>query len=509
MKKKLQFMAAVAALSLLAVGCGSSGSTEATTGTVAESETTVAETTSVGTKEQEAAAAENNAEGAALVSVEDLTDDMQIIDIRSEDQFIGWDTDEGKGGHIAGAVDFPESWTTLDSSSYAIGTTMENELARRGLDPEAPTVLYGNGTVTEETVEKYKSIGFTDLSVLEGGFSAYLENGQKAEKLEGYSMYVSPDWVQSLIDGENPETYDGRDYKLVELSLSSETEEYASGHIPGAINLTDNFNHVPGPRVLAEYESIPMEEQLKFWNRPADDVIQENLENAGITKDTMVILYGTTGATTAAHRAALVMRYAGVEDIRFLNGGKTLWKIEGRDLETEANVPEKVSFGAEVPVNPDIIYDYEEELDVVNDDQAVVASIRSWDEYTGKISGYTYIGDAGDIAKARFGYAGSDPYSMEDFRNIDNTMFNYEMMKDRWIDWGIVPEKRISFHCGTGWRASETYFYALAMGYPDIHVYDGGWYEWSKRPDSPKKDPGVPADAPETEPKEFFIVEDK
>ena len=149
MKKKLQFMAAVAALSLLAVGCGSSGSTEATTGTVAESETTVAETTSVGTKEQEAAAAENNAEGAALVSVEDLTDDMQIIDIRSEDQFIGWDTDEGKGGHIAGAVDFPESWTTLDSSSYAIGTTMENELARRGLDPEAPTVLYGNGTVTE------------------------------------------------------------------------------------------------------------------------------------------------------------------------------------------------------------------------------------------------------------------------------------------------------------------------------------------------------------------------
>lgn len=47
------------------------------------------------------------------------------------------------------------------------------------------------------------------------------------------------------------------------------------------------------------------------------------------------------------------------------------------------------------------------------------------------------------------------------------------------------------------------------MGYPDVHVYDGGWYEWSKMPDSPKKEAGVPDDAPETEPKEYFIVKKK
>lgn len=180
-----------------------------------------------------------------------------------------------------------------------------------------------------------------------------------------------------------------------------------------------------------------------------------------------------------------------------------------RPLETESNIPENVSFGTKVPSNPDLIYDYDEELGCVNDNQAVIASIRSWKEYIGNVSGYTYIGEAGDIAKARFGYAGSDPYSMEDFRNIDNTMFNYEMIKDRWVKWGIVPDKRISFHCGTGWRASETYWYSLALGYPDIHVYDGGWYEWSKMPDSPKKEPGVPADAPEQEPAEYFIPKEK
>ena len=70
--------------------------------------------------------------------------------------------------------------------------------------------------------------------------------------------------------------------------------------------------------------------------------------------------------------------------------------------------------------------------------------------------------------------------------------------------WGIVPDKVVSFHCGTGWRASETYFYAWAMGWPDIRVYDGGWYEWHKVPDSPRKPKGLPDDAPERSPESFF-----
>lgn len=186
-----------------------------------------------------------------------------------------------------------------------------------------------------------------------------------------------------------------------------------------------------------------------------------------------------------------------------------MWTLQGRELEKGNNEPQKVSFGATVPVNPDVFYDYDEEMDVVNDKNSVVASIRSWDEYLGKISGYTYIGEAGDIANSRFGYAGSDPYSMEDYRNVDNTMFNYNMMADRWKLWGIAPDKRVSFHCGTGWRASETYFYAYAMGWEDIHVYDGGWFEWHKHADSPRKEKGLPSDAPEKKPQEYFIVKDK
>ena len=49
-------------------------------------------------------------------------------------------------------------------------------------------------------------------------------------------------------------------------------------------------------------------------------------------------------------------------------------------------------------------------------------------------------------------------------------------------DAGITPDKRVAFYCGTGWRASETWFYAYLQGWERIAVYDGGWFEWSSDP---------------------------
>lgn len=53
------------------------------------------------------------------------------------------------------------------------------------------------------------------------------------------------------------------------------------------------------------------------------------------------------------------------------------------------------------------------------------------------------------------------------------------------------------------------HFYAQAMGWENIHVYDGGWYEWHKQPESPVKEKGLPEDAPEQKPEEFFAAKKK
>ena len=190
----------------------------------------------------------------------------------------------------------------------------------------------------------------------------------------------------------------------------------------------------------------------------------------------------------ATNRCAAVMKYAGVEDIRILNGGtKRLEKENYSFVKGYIDPTPVLDFGAEIPANKDVLIDFEKELELVNSPTAVIASIRSWPEYIGKVTGYTYIDVKGDIANSRFGYAGSDPYHMQDYRNIDNTMFNYNIIQQRWKDWGITSDKEVSFHCGTGWRASEAYFYAQAMGWNNIHVYDGSWYEWHMRKNAPRK----------------------
>jgi thiosulfate/3-mercaptopyruvate sulfurtransferase len=74
---------------------------------------------------------------------------------------------------------------------------------------------------------------------------------------------------------------------------------------------------------------------------------------------------------------------------------------------------------------------------------------------------------------------------MQNYRNMDNTMREYHEIEVFWRDVGITPDKRVAFYCGTGWRASETFFYAHLMGWPSVAVYDGGWYEWSRDESNP------------------------
>ena len=109
-------------------------------------------------------------------------------------------------------------------------------------------------------------------------------------------------------------------------------------------------------------------------------------------------------------------------------------------------------------------------------------SVRTWKEHIGAVSGYNYIGPSGRIAGDVWGNCGTDAYHMQHYRNVDNTMRAYPEIAANWDEAGITPGKWVAFYCGTGWRASETWFYAYLMNWQRIAVYDGGWFEWSQDP---------------------------
>jgi molybdopterin synthase sulfurtransferase len=236
-------------------------------------------------------------------------------------------------------------------------------------------------------------------------------------------------------------------------------------------------------------------------------VLESGLRRLGITHDTTVILYGrdTEGRANekwpgrragqiAATRAAMILRYAGVEDVRLLDGGYDGWVRAGHPLETIRRRPRRVSsFGVPIPLRPEVIVDIDEAKAIIaNQIGAALVSVRTWREHIGAVSGYNYIGPAGRIAGDVWGNCGSDAYHMQHYRNVDNTMRAYPEIAANWAQAGISPDKHVAFYCGTGWRASETWFYAWIQGWPRVSVYDGGWFEWSKDPVNNPIEVGLP-----------------
>jgi thiosulfate/3-mercaptopyruvate sulfurtransferase len=178
--------------------------------------------------------------------------------------------------------------------------------------------------------------------------------------------------------------------------------------------------------------------------------------------------------------------YAGVEDVRLLDAGFDAWVSAGYEVETEGHKPTPAqAFGAQIPGHPEYIINIEEVKALTADPDGVLVSIRSWSEFIGETSGYNYIGPKGRIAGAVWGNGGSDAYHMQHYRNVDNTMRDYHEIEGNWQEGGITSDRRVAFYCGTGWRASEAFFYAYLMGWPNVAVYDGGWLEWSQDESNP------------------------
>ena len=100
----------------------------------------------------------------------------------------------------------------------------------------------------------------------------------------------------------------------------------------------------------------------------------------------------------ATTRAANALMYAGVEDVRLLDGGFDAWLMAGYTVETGVRQPIPAEdFGRVIPGRPEYIIDIDTTKALLADEQGVLVCVRSWDEYIGKTSGYDYIQAKGHI----------------------------------------------------------------------------------------------------------------
>ncbi|MFW6290072.1 MAG: sulfurtransferase [Mariniphaga sp.] len=408
--------------------------------------------------------------------------DCKIVDVRPADAYNGWQQKgELRSGHIHGARSLPAKWLNYIDWIEVV--------RRKDILPRDKVVVYGyTQEEAEAAARRFIKSGYKNIYLYTKFVEEWAANPDlPMQKLERYRHLVSAQWVNTLIAGERPPLYDNNRFVVVHAHYRNR-DAYLSGHIPGAIDMDTLALEAP-----------------ETWNRRSPDEIKQALENHGITSDTTVILYGkhmfpknddpfpgSAAGDIGAIRNAFIMMYAGVKDVRILNGGFQSWMDAGYEV-SKVDVPKQSvkDFGTTIPANPQLAVDTPEAKKMLADPGSELVCVRSWPEYIGEVSGYNYIEAKGRIPGAVFADCGSDAYHMENYRNLDHTTREFHEVAEIWKSNGITPDKHLAFYCGTGWRGSEAWFNAWLMGWPRVSVYDGGWFEWSNDPKNPYET-GVP-----------------
>ena len=267
-----------------------------------------------------------------VVSTEELRERLGepglcVVDARPLPAFNGWRVEgDVRGGHVPGAVAFPADWLTrLDDAELKV------MLESKGIASSSEVIVYGG----RDAASLFRSRISEHLRVVtrtyDSGFTDWGADAElPVERLAKYQQLVHPAWLKELLDGGHPEAAPAGRTLLFHVNFGV-PEEYADSHLPGALYLDTNLIESP-----------------RDWNRRSPEDLDAALRALGIDKDTTVILYGrdTEGGANerwpgrragqiAATRAALILSYCGVEDVRVLDGGYDAWVQAGGRLETK------------------------------------------------------------------------------------------------------------------------------------------------------------------------------
>lgn len=218
-------------------------------------------------------------------------------------------------------------------------------------------------------------------------------------------------------------------------------------------------------------------EELGLNNGPlnsAEDCFNV-FHNRGISYEDTLIFYSFR--TIVAFRAALVAYWLGFSNIKILDGGLKDWKAHhypvSKSIESSKKSNEVSPFDR-ARLRSEAIIQTPQELiaELSKDPSIVLASVRSWDEFIGKIQYYGDKSSVGEIKGAV--YAGYEDRLVNSCDQLVSPSYYLE----EWKNWGIEKDKRIVFYCGTGWRASVPFFIAKELGWENVSVFIGSWYQY-------------------------------
>ena len=244
--------------------------------------------------------------------------------------------------------------------------------------------------------------------------------------------------------------------RLVEVDV--DTLAYEQGHIPGAVGW--NWQTQLEDTVRRDIPTRQNFEQL--------------LSDAGIGRDTQVILYGDNNNWFAAFAFWLFQMF-GHTNVKLMNGGRKKWEAEGRPLVKDVPHYSQTDYRTQ---EPDLALRafYSEVRERVGRSNVGLVDVRSPQEFTGEILAPPGLSETAQRGGHIPG-AANIPWAQA--VREDGTFKSPEELRALYEGKGITPDKEIIAYCRIGERSSHSWFaLKYLLGYPNVRNYDGSWTEW-------------------------------
>ncbi|NAZ83261.1 sulfurtransferase [Kineococcus sp. R8] len=228
---------------------------------------------------------------------------------------------------------------------------------------------------------------------------------------------------------------------------------------------------------------VPGSVKVDWHTELNDEVTRDYVDGAafaalmsrkGIARDDTVVIYGDKNNWWAAY-ALWVFTLFGHPDVRLLDGGRTKWAAEGRELTTDAPTPTPADYPV-VERSDGAVRAFKE--DVLAHLGGKLIDVRSPQEYTGERTHMPDYPEEGTVRGGHIPGADSVPWARaaaEDgtFKPRAELEAIYQQEK------GLDPADDVIAYCRIGERSSHTWFVLSALlGFPTVRNYDGSWTEW-------------------------------
>lgn len=246
---------------------------------------------------------------------------------------------------------------------------------------------------------------------------------------------------------------------------------YATGHIPGAVNIREIFT----------YECGSTPEDLL--------TLQQHFANlfsaAGLSGRELVIVYeeSTDSGNGQSCRGCFLLRYLRYPKVALLDGGLRAWTRAGYALTTTVPAIHAQRFPL-MPPDHDVIASKQDLLRALNDPAHVIIDVRDAPEWSGQQSA-----PMGHNPAIRCGYIPGAVW-LEWRALVDTTQAVPKIKSAAEVlaicrARNITPSQKIIVYCYKGSRAASTLIALQRAGFTQVKNYFASWNEWGRDPALP------------------------